>query len=682
MGESKRYYYIKKKNQSSFEDVDFRYEKPQVVLQPIFSTSKLSNKALGNVLDMNFKTAVNPHTWLISLRWLLFATLAIVVYIGGYLLNSEGNYLIADLVRKGEAATINLEKGAAALSSFDMENALINFRLADRNFKSALDSFARLGQQNVLLAGLPLERSQILQAQSLVGSGQHLSQAGIDITEALIPLVDYWSAPDVLNDSLQNVGNRIGKLLIASTSKIDSALKEVALADQMLSNVNLNYTAAGYAELVINAQEKTTAFKQALETVGLLAKNLPPAMGFDNPQYYLLLNQNSNEARATGGFIGSYALLELYKGKLDNVFVDTTQRIDGQNLYNDQVLPKPLEEVTSYYGIRDANWEPNFPTSVRTIQKLYEQAGGGTVDGMIAITPDVIADCLEVLGPVYMDEYDINLTASNFASRLQKHIEIDAQGTYNPKQLLVDVTPIIVTRLLDADSRQINAIGKKLLQRLMTKDILLNFSDPGLESVISTVGWSGEIPDILPQTDYLYIVESNLGGNKSSGSLVREINHHSLVSSNGALLDSLRIVYSHQGTDEFPDGINKNYLRIYLPQGSRISKTIGYDMDTQVDIDTSDGKTVVGFWVTTSPGESSIIELEYILPFRIDFDKDVGQYRLVIQKQPGIKKTLFKSQIEVSGNLSLNERSDQEYNTLFFDQFIRDEVLIIPIYKK
>jgi len=682
MGESKHYYYIKKKNQPPSQDVDFRYEKPQVVWQSVFPSGKLSNKVSESVLDMDFKAIGYPHTWLIILRWLIFVILTVLVYIGGYLLNSEGNYLTTNLMRQSETATISLEKGATALASFNMEDALVNFRLAHYNFQSALDSFAELGQQNILLAGLPLERSQIFQAQSLVGSGQHLSQAGIDIVEALVPLVDYWSEEDVSNDNLQSAGNKIGKLLIASTSKIDSALKEVALANQMLKNVNPRYTISGYTEAVINAQEKTKTFKQALETIGLLAKNLPVAMGFDNPRYYFLLNQNSNEARATGGFIGSYAILELYKGRLDNVFVDTTQRIDGQNLYNDQILPKPLEKVTSYYGIRDANWEPNFPTSVRTIQKLYEQAGGGTVDGMIAITPDVVADCLGVLGSVYMPDYDIDLTASNFASSLQKHIEIDAQGTYNPKQLLVDVAPIIINKLLNANSRQIDAIGKKLLQRLMTKDILLNFSNPDLESVISTIGWGGKIPDILPQTDYLYIVESNLGGNKSSGSLMREINHHALMSSNGALLDILKIVYNHQGTDEFPDGINKNYLRIYLPQGSRISKIVGYDTDTQVDIDTSDGKTVVGFWVTTSPGESNTIELEYILPFRLNFDKSVGQYRLIIQKQPGIKKTLFKSQIEVSGNLSLNERSDQKYNTLFSNQFIQDEVLTIPIYKK
>ena len=682
MGESKRYYYIKKKPQSYTDNkMDFKYEKPKVVTQSLFSACHNISKSGESVLDMDFIKSATSKTWIILLRWILLIILAISAYLVGSLFNVGIDFAKEDIVRKSETAAANLQEGALSLSQFNLEDALVNFKLANRNFNSALNSFSVLGQHNILLANLPLERSQIVQVQSLIKSGQHLAVAGINTVEAIEPVVQHWFYPKT-NEKIADIGSHIGKLLTQNAEKLDLALYEVALAQKYLDNLQPNYVTNEYADLVIEAKTKTSQFKQALEMVAVIAKNLPKAIGFDNPRYYMLLNQNTNEARATGGFIGSYVIVELYKGKIESIFSDTSQRIDGQNPYSDIALPDPLKSVTAYYGIRDANWEPDFPTSARTIQKLYEQAGGGTVDGIIALNPTVVADILSVMGPLYMPDYNMTLTSDNFADRVQKHIEVDARGEYNAKQLLMDVIPIVMNQLLEADAHQMEVIGHKLMRRLINKDILLQFSDVGLESVITTLGWGGTIIESLPNTDYLYVVESNLGGNKSSSSLVREINHTVLVSSNGMLTDSLKINYSHQGTDNFPDGINKNYIRIYLPLGSKIDKIFGYDEDTEVDMDTVNGKTMVGFWVTTNPGQSSQIKLKYLLPFKLDFINSQGNYRLIVQKQSGLTKTTFNSQLEVFGKFSLSSDETIKHSSLFSDQLSKDELLSISIYKK
>jgi len=224
-------------------------------------------------------------------------------------------------------------------------------------------------------------------------------------------------------------------------------------------------------------------------------------------------------------------------------------------------------------------------------------------------------------------------------------------------------------------------IGKKLMRRLINKDILLQFSNLELESVIITLGWGGTIVETAPNTDYLYVVESNLGGNKSSSSLVREIKHTVLINSDGKLTDNLTLNYAHQGTNVFPDGINKNYIRVYLPLGSKIDKILGYDEDTEIDIDTVNGKTMVGFWVTTNPGESSQINIKYLLPFKLDFINNQSGYNLIVQKQPGLSKTTFSSVIEVFGEISLSDDENIKNNSLFSDQLTKDELLSSFLYK-
>lgn len=660
MGESKRYYYLKTKRKASQSDAVVSHEQPQVIFQPLISNNfHVQNNE--SVLDMNFKIKEYPKLWLRLLRWGVFFSALAIIYFAGMFLNIGGEYIKEDVLRKGKIASVNLQNGAVALASLDLDNAMRNFSLAERNFTSALDDFASLGQGYLLAADLTLNRSQLFQGQLLMDGGNHLAVAGTNIIKAFKPVVEYWNGVSTADANFGEMGDGLGKLLLNNSKYIDTALSEVGLAKEAFQKLDTQYIPLAYVDLVEEAKQKTDSLSQVLEMSGILAKRLPIALGFNNPRYYLLLNQNSNELRATGGFIGSYVFLELYKGKLETIFVDDIHRIDGQNRYSDMELPVPLQEVTAYYGMRDANWEPDFPTSARTIQKLYEQAGGGTVDGIIALTPQVVSDILAVTGSVYMPEYDINLTATNFVEKTQKHIEIEAQEDYNPKQLLVDVAPIIVNRLLDANSKQINLIGTKLLSSLITKDILLNFTDPQLESVVNNLNWGGEIQQVSSKDDYLYVVESNLGGNKSSSSIIREISHSADISNNKAVLDSLEITYTHEGTGEYPDGINKNYIRVYLPAGVRVTKTSGYDADTQVDVDVVNGKTMVGFWVTTAPKESSVIKMEYLLPFRLD----AFQYRLVVQKQPGAQRTRLQSQVEFN----------KERTILFADQLVKDEII-------
>ncbi|MBU1092680.1 DUF4012 domain-containing protein, partial [Patescibacteria group bacterium] len=446
-----------------------------------------------------------------------------------------------------------------------------------------------------------------------------------------------------------------------NTQKIDLALAEVKLADEALQKINIQLVDPGFSATVLEAQTKTKSLREAMEILGGLAKRLPNAMGFGIPQNYLFLNQNNNELRPTGGFIGSVALVELSHGQITNISADTSQRLDGQNKYSDLTLPDPLKAITSYYGIRDANWEPNFPTAVQTISKLYQQSGGGSIDGMIALTPEVVTDILAITGPIDLPKYKLQLSADNFVEKTQKQIEIADQNLHdNPKQILIDFMPVLMNRLMSANSRELRLVGQSLFNRLVSKDILIYFNDSQLEKVVATLGWSGEVRSVTPKEDYLYIVEANLGGNKSSASIARDIKLVTQVQASAVIQDSLTVRYTHTGSAIYPDGVNRNYMRVYLPMGSHITETIGQDVDTQVDIDSADGKTVVGFWLTVNPNETKEIRLDYTLPFELNFINSKADYTLQIQKQSGANRTVFSHYIEVADNMDLAVNSGSE----------------------
>jgi len=682
MGESKpTYYYIKRKPRSLGKKI-FLKSRPEVVLQSAHALGEHANVG-AKVLNLEFNLE-KPRFWVGILRWTLFIVLTLVVYLTGVFLYTGSDALKEDLLRKGQAATLNLQQGAEAFEKMDMDKAFVSFQLAKRNFDGVLELFAELGQSHILLANLTLPNSQIWQSQALFLSGQHLANAGMQLTDAIKPLISYWGGLAAVGGSLQNAGENIGQILINNSRKIDIALAEVELADQELQSIKLQSVDASYASLVMEAKTKTEALREAMQLLGNLTKRLPKALGFGIPQTYLILNQNNNELRPTGGFIGSVVWVEVYHGKMKQVLPDTAQRLDGQNQYSDLDLPTPLKEVTAYYGLRDANWEPNFPTSVQTIETLYQQAGGGSVDGVISLTPSVVTDILRVVGPIDLPQYGFQLTADNFVAKTQQQIEIVDQNKYNPKQVLIDFVPVLMNRLTNASSREMRDIGDKLFKRLLSKDVLIYFDDAQLEEVVTNLGWSGEIKSIGNQEDYLYVVDANLGGNKSSGAIVKEMALKTKIKSNATIQNSLSLKYTHTGSFKFPDGINKNYVRVYVPMGSHITQTTGQDEGTPIDVDSSDGKTVVGFWLTTNPGETKEVNLEYELPFSVKFINAQFIYKILIQKQSGSDRTVFSNYIEVADNFDLAVKTGGEAvrkDMLFSDKLTNDEIITSTVRK-
>lgn len=679
-----KHYYLKRKTQNSALSDSFSDDKPEIVMPSFFPTVE-TIWPKSDVLNMNFRAVPAQSKLLIGLlRWGILIFMSTLLYFILASLNSNSQDLKNSILRKGETATNNLQAGASDLIKFDLTSAQKNFRLAEKNFNSALNLFAALGQGNLLLAGLPLNYSELEQGQILMSSGQHLAIAGIKMTQALQPLATYSDSVKNASKELSDISADIVKIIGDNSKLIDGVVRETGIANTLLAGINTSNLSDDYADKIIDAKIKAAAFYQLAEITDTVADRLPAAIGFNNPKYYLILNQNPNESRPTGGFLGSYVLVKLYKGKVEKFFVDDIHRIDGQNRSSDVELPIPLRAVTTYYGMRDANFEPNFATSVHTIQKLYEQAGGGTVNGMMAINPEVVSDILSVVGNLSMPKYKLELTPNNLAVSVQKNIEVDNRGAYSPKQLLIDAAPVLIRKLIASDQGELSLIGQKLVKRLMAKDILMYFADPELERITNLLNWGGEVKKIGTNEDYLMISEANLGGNKSSASLSREVLHRATISNDGTINDALKITFNHQGSSKFPDGVNKNYMRIYLPNGSKVDHISGYDEDTQLTTDTAFGKTVIGFWLTTKPGASSSVVVEYTLPFKLDITAGGEDYKLIMQKQSGIYKNTVKSIVEAGNNLTLSEDGEETVNnkSIFSGTLLKDETLIAKVYKK
>lgn len=414
-------------------------------------------------------------------------------------------------------------------------------------------------------------------------------------------------------------------------------------------------------------------------------------LGFERPRKYLLVFQNPSEIRATGGFIGSVGVIDVESAKIKNIKFEDVYGLDGQ-LKSLSEPPQPIKKISAAWSLHDANWFFDFPTSAEKIAWFYEKGGGLTPDGVITISPEVVKGILRITGPIYLADYDQKIDEGSFVDLAQEEAEVNYDKTINqPKLFLADFLAEFkkTVEALPMDKKIL--VMKSVIANLDRKDIQLMFRGEGAEAFVESHGWGGQVN--ATDKDYLGVVHSSINGFKTDAMVKEDQSLVSEIKNDGSVENTLTIARVHTGSAGDADWysrVNSDYLRVFVPKGSRLVLVSGVtneelflkdpnadysnyikddtlmkieqsrtlDPETGVDTFEEADKTVFGAWVYVSPGEKVTIVFKYILPFRIDFDQKTktGFYSLLYQKQSGSKavqlnqKIIYPSSWQVLGN--------------------------------
>ncbi|MEI6040408.1 MAG: DUF4012 domain-containing protein [Candidatus Berkelbacteria bacterium] len=387
-------------------------------------------------------------------------------------------------------------------------------------------------------------------------------------------------------------------------------------------------------------------------TVAVYAvKNKADALKIFKQGTYLVLFQNNAEMRPAGGFIGSFAIVTFDNYKIKKIDFNTNIfKLDNAYTAKTQVVPPtPLAIIAqNRWALRDSNFAVDFPTAAQNVQWFYAQETkdalnpqdmGQKVDGVIAINASLLQDFLRLTGPINMEKYDITISADNFFEVLAQKIEkeyfndLSAQGENEPKTILKDMMPIVMARATDLPKAKLIKFG---LDALNQKLVLFQSNNAGIQQAILNNNWGGEIQDT--KSDYLAINNANItdlamqknGGAKTSLKIKESIDYK-VESDEAGLVGRLSLTRSHTGSYAWPDGVNVNWTRILVPQGTELirAELNGQDIKDKVEVGSESGKTVFGLWINTAPQTSNVLNLTYKLPI------PTSNYSLLVQKQPG-----------------------------------------------
>ena len=594
----------------------------------------------------------------------------------------------SDLETAGLEGTELLTTAAQSAIARDGASASDAFASAGQSFDNAKQTVGELGTiTSLILGALPATKDSFQTGTSLITAGEELAIAGERIADGYRAI------------ELELSPTPISRLNLLQTY-LSSALPHLHKASVALASVSLDSLSGDQASQLGTLYTALPALIETVEEFQDLYKLAAPLLGADGTKRYLIVFQNNTEIRPTGGFIGSFAEIKLHDGVIEHMQIPGGGSYDLQGTLKENLIaPEPLQLLSARWEFQDGNWFPDFPTSARQLMQFYQDAGGPSVDGVLAINATFVADLLAILGPIAMKEYGRVIDHENFIFEAQKIVELEYDKEENrPKAFIGDLAPKLVERAIEKTSEDFLSVVDYLNTGLSQKHVQLYLHDETLQREIIARGWGGELK--WTDRDYLMVVDTNLGGGKTDGVIKQHVDVQVDISEDGSIINTVTIDRTHYGIRGllFTGVNNVDYLRIYVPKGSELLTAEGFDKPdnylfdrpeddwvvdddlayasathssdplSHTDITEEHGKTVFGNWVQTEPGTTSTIQFSYKLPFAIDaLEPQEGfmaaaksflglpqtdQYTLLIQKQPGVLERTTEVSINAPETLS------------------------------
>lgn len=579
------------------------------------------------------------------------------------------------------SAVDTLRKGERSIKNFDLAQAASDFEKSKRYFESARKEFLKLGRLTRGIAqNLPKTGDNIKTAFLLLEAGKTVAEAGEAITKSTHSLFspDPYSGDDILKSYIEK--------LVALEENLNFALPRIAQAKIRIDNIDSQNIPAANLSAFYDVKEALPVIEGDVSDMSQVIDSLLHILGYDQWQRYLLIFQNNNELRATGGFMGSFALVEIDRGKITNIEIPPGGTYDLQGSLLAQVMsPRPFHIINPIWQMQDSNWWPDFTLSAPKIMWFYDKSQGPSVDGVITLTSSVMEKILEVTGSIEMEKYGRVMTSENFTQEAQKIVELEYDKTENkPKQFIADLAPKVIERILQLEGQDVQRLLKIFYEGLREKQLLLYSGDKRIEQMILDLDWGGK-QKIFELSDYLSVINTNIAGGKTDGVVKNILNHKVRISPEGEIYATLEITRSHTGVagSVFEGVQNNSYVRIYVPKGSSYISSDGFTPPAQslyetpptgygpdedmkniegehfidpingTESYTENGKTVFANWLMVKPGENLTARVEYKLPFTLSDAKNI--YSFTIQKQPGDRNTQFQSSVYFSENYSVKE---------------------------
>ncbi|WP_381017663.1 DUF4012 domain-containing protein [Streptomyces bullii] len=249
--------------------------------------------------------------------------------------------------------------------------------------------------------------------------------------------------------------------------------------------------------------------------VAAAARVLPSMLGERGPRRYVVVFENTAEARGTGGLPGAFAVLTADRG-----------RLAFESFGNDTEMAKAVaavdlgDEYAALHGHNaptrmwvNSNLSPHFPYAARIWAAAWREHKGQKVDGALALDPGALAGLLTASGPARLPD-GTDVTAANVVDLTERGSYAAYPDTRERKRFFLDAARAVAQRLLGAadDPRQRHALFTALGGQLREGRVKVWSAHPSEQRELHRRPFGGALPDT--SGPFAGLVVNNAAGTK------------------------------------------------------------------------------------------------------------------------------------------------------------------------
>lgn len=455
-------------------------------------------------------------------------------------------------------------------------------------------------------------------------------------------------------------GERVIELLELGRSNFLTANQHFDSARTMLDS----FEKAKISPDLLLILEEIDRYQQQAKDINSVLLNAPDllrtALGMNGTQTYLILSQNNDEIRPSGGYISTYGWMTIRNSRVVEFdYRPTTISTPNPPPAN---LADTLQVPAWWIHYQDCpvclawdgSWYADFPSTAALAAWYYDNGNNpeAPVDGVIALDIDGLQLMLEGLGTVDVPGFEEEVDSANFREVIYDIRATEAGEAH--KQFLAALYREVLAAWQSTDpSRKSDVLGAQL-RALREKHMMLYFTDDNLNQALDILGWSGQQNDPAGH-DYLMIADANVGASKSNRSIIRDTTYDVEILADGTLNSRATINYNFSDAVASADPAVRpenyrvidyfNQMQVFVPLGSQLGNTA--NTTGTVVQDQTDHHSIFTALIWVDYDSSQRVQYAYTTPMLVEQFGDYYRYRLLIQKQPGMQTERVSVQVRL-----------------------------------
>jgi hypothetical protein len=489
-----------------------------------------------------------------------------ILLIAAVLLFAIGSYGAFRTVRAarmaidGKAAMLRAE---TAFEGRHLRDAKADLGAAHREFSGMRRELRGLGPLRLAAKAVPLLRLQVRGVEAFSDAGVLLSTAGLQLVDAAQSVIEPSDQNGPVSDALEAL-RRIQGPVSDGKAMLDEAVARVRSLDgyRLLGPLeaarkDLNRRLPRISELATSADRGVGA--------------MITFIGGSGPRRYLLLSQNPDEVRPTGGYIGTYGVIGAEPGRLLLERYEPTE--NWTRAHPDAVVP-PEQRSSAFrfdpapQSLANVNATPDFPTAARLAASLWERGGERPVDGVITVLPEFLAKVLRALGPVLVPSYGETVTADNVIERFDfytRQAEQNELTLTERKQFVAELAEVVTQRVLEAPASQWDPLARAIGEAFDARAAMAWSQDADVAQALAAEAWDGTFPATVG--DFFYNAELAYAS-KNGRALKRTFDHRVVLRPDGSGEVTTKMTLANTEPARVLNPSSLSYITFYGPTGA------------------------------------------------------------------------------------------------------------------